>query len=154
MPPFSIRKLIHWIVTKKLFDNFIMLVILVSFFHFEIFFSFPSWPLGHTGEPFPPWSSLSIQNFCEFFYLYRFISSVRSSSVYHGLSITYPLPSAGHFSNFQFLQILKCLKDPTCAIFFEKHGIQGYRIWHSRVSNVKYTNTRLHKYANTKIQSV
>ena len=27
---FSIRKLIHWIVTKKLFDNFIMLVILVG----------------------------------------------------------------------------------------------------------------------------
>ena len=27
---FSIRKLIHWIVTKKLFDNFIMLVILVN----------------------------------------------------------------------------------------------------------------------------
>ena len=26
----SIRKLIHWIVTKKLFDNFIMLVILVN----------------------------------------------------------------------------------------------------------------------------
>ena len=30
VPFFSIRKLIHWIVTKKLFDNFIMLVILVT----------------------------------------------------------------------------------------------------------------------------
>ena len=32
-----------------------------------------------------------------------------------------------------------------CYIF-EKHGIQGYRIWHSRVSNVKYTTTQIHKY--------
>ena len=39
-----------------------------------------------------------------------------------------------------------------CYIF-EKHGIQGYKIWYSHVSNVKYTNTRLHKYANTQIQS-
>ena len=36
-----------------------------------------------------------------------------------------------------------------CYIF-EKHGIQGYRIWHSRVSNVKYTITKIHKYENTK----
>ena len=27
---FSVRKLIHWIVTKKVFDNFIMLVIVMS----------------------------------------------------------------------------------------------------------------------------
>ena len=52
--------------------------------------------------------------------------------------------------NFQIPQILKCLKDPTCDIF-EKRGIQGYQIWQSRVSNVKYTNTQKHKYANTQI---
>ena len=34
---------------------------------------------------------------------------------------------------------------------FEKHGIQGYRILHSRVSNVKYTNTQIHKYKMLKI---
>ena len=28
--------------------------------------------------------------------------------------------------------------------------IQGYQIWHFRVSNVKYTNTRIRKYTNTK----
>ena len=32
---------------------------------------------------------------------------------------------------------------PTSAIFFEKHGIQGYQIWHS---NVKYINTQINKY--------
>jgi len=79
-----------------------------------------------------------------------FISSVRSSSGYHGLiEIRNPL-----FQIFQILQIRKWKwKDPTCAIFFEKHWIQGYRIWHSRVWDVKYTNTQLHKYANTQIQS-
>ena len=35
-----------------------------------------------------------------------------------------------------------------CYIF-EKHGIQGYQIWHSRVSNVKYTNNKYTKYTNT-----
>ena len=43
----------------------------------------------------------------------------------------------------------KVLKRPNMCYIFEKHGIQGYRIWHSHVSNVKYTNTRLRKYANT-----
>ena len=83
---------------------------------------------------------------------------------------------------FQIFQILKCLKEPTCAIFLksmgfkdikydipvyqintqihkykvlkrpnmcyicEKHGIQGYQIKHSRVSNVKYANKHIRKY--------
>ena len=35
--------------------------------------------------------------------------------------------------NFRTLQILKCLKDPMCIYYIsEKHGIQGYQIWHSR----------------------
>ena len=50
-------------------------------------------------------------------------------------SITYP-QLRGHFfrffSNFAYYS-LKCLKDPTCAIFLEKHGIQGYLIWHPHV---------------------
>ena len=42
------------------------------------------------------------------------------------------------------------VKGPNMCYIFEKHGIQGYRIWHSRVSNVKYTNTQICKYTNTK----
>ena len=36
---------------------------------------------------------------------------------------------------------------------FEIHGGQGYQIWHSGVSNGKYINTQIHKYANTQTQS-
>ena len=39
------------------------------------------------------------------------------------------------------------------VLYFEKHGIQRYQIWHSLVSYVKYTNTWIHKYATTQIQS-
>ena len=49
------------------------------------------------------------------------------------------------FSNFQILRILKCLKDPTCAIFLKsmgfkdiKYDIPVYQMW----------NTQIHKYAN------
>ena len=45
------------------------------------------------------------------------------------------------------------VKGPKMCYIFGKHGIQGYQIWHSRVSNVKYTNTQIRKYANTQIQS-
>ena len=73
---------------------------------------------------------------------------------------------------------IKVLKRPNMCYIFEKHGIQGYQIWneghkghaghhelyfllrvqgyqiwHSRVSNVKYTKTQTHKYANAQIQS-
>ena len=78
--------------------------------------------------------------------LIAFVSSVRSSSGYHGLSHTRGKPL---FQIFKILQIRKWKwkwkwKDPTCAIFLKKHGIQGYQIWHSRVSNVKHTNTEIH----------
>ena len=53
--------------------------------------------------------------------LYSFFSSVRSSSVYHGLLYT-PALAQTHF--FQILQILKCLKDPTCAIFQKSMGFK------------------------------
>ena len=82
-----------------------------------------------------------------------FISSVRSSSGYHGL-IEIRSSSKATFSNFSNSSDSKVkVKIPNMCYIFEKHGIQGYRIWHSRVSNVKYTNTQLHKYANTQIQS-
>ena len=42
------------------------------------------------------------------------------------------------------------VKGPKMCYIFGKHGIQGYQIWHSRVSNVKYTNTQIRKYTNTK----
>ena len=64
-------------------------------------------------------------------------------------------PSFSIFSNSSDskVKVKVKVKGPNMCYIFEKHGIQGYRIWHSRVSNVKYTNNRLHKYANTQIQS-
>ena len=57
---------------------------------------------------------------------YFFVSSVRSSSGYHGLlEIRQPL-----FQIFQILQILKWKwkwKDPTCAIFFKSIGFKDSR---------------------------
>ena len=44
------------------------------------------------------------------------------------------------------------VKGPNMCYIFEKHGIQGYQIWHSHVSNVKYTNKQIHKYTNTQIR--
>ena len=82
------------------------------------------------------------------------ISSVRSSSGYHGLiEIRSAAPTFSNFSNSSDSKVKVKVKGPNMCYIFEKHGIQGYWIWHSRVSNVKYTNTRLHKYANTQIQS-
>ena len=82
------------------------------------------------------------------------ISSVRSSSGYHGLLHTRSAqPTFSDFSNSSDSKVKVKVKGPKMCYIFEKHGIQGYRIWHSRVSNVKYTNTRLQKYANTQIQS-
>ena len=38
-------------------------------------------------------------------------------------------PSLSDFSDFKYL------KDPTCATYIsDKHWIQGYQLWHSRVS--------------------
>ena len=62
-------------------------------------------------------------------------------------------PTFSNFSNSSDSKVKVKVKGPNMCYIFEKHGIQGYRIRHSRVSNVKYTNTRLHKYANTQIQS-
>ena len=59
------------------------------------------------------------------------ISSVRSSSVYHGLLHTRKQPT------FSDSKVKVKVKGPNMCYIFEKHGIQGYRIWHSRVSNVK-----------------
>ena len=61
-------------------------------------------------------------------------------------------PTLPFFSNSSDSKVRVKVKGPNMCYIFEKHGIQGYRIWHSCVSNVKYTNTRLHKYANTQIQ--
>ena len=40
-----------------------------------------------------------------------------------------------------------------CHIFV-KHGIQGYQLWHSRVSNVKYTNMQIQKYKNNNMLKI
>ena len=86
-------------------------------------------------------------NFC------LFVSSVRSSSGYHGLIEIRAAATFSNLSNSSDSKVKVKVKGPNMCYIFEKHGIRGYQIWHSRVSNVKYTNTRLHKYANTQIQS-
>ena len=68
---------------------------------------------------------------------YYVVSSVRSSSVYHG-----PYPAQPTFSNFSDSSDSKVLKRPNMCYIFEKHGIQGYQISHSHVSNGKYTTTK------------
>ena len=77
---FSIRKLIHWIVTKKLFDNFIMLVILVGkgsatyFIQIKIFIVLFSLSL-----------LLSFYSQNSAFRLSPFITSVYDASVYDSI---------------------------------------------------------------------
>ena len=50
---------------------------------------------------------------------------------------------------FQIIQILKSLKDPTCAIFFKSMGFKD-------ISNMTFPciKCKIHKYANIQIQSV
>ena len=60
----------------------------------------------------------------------NFVSSVRSSSGYHGLLHTRS-SSATHFSKFSNSSDSKVkvkVKGPNMCYIFEKHGIQGYRI--------------------------
>ena len=107
------------------------------------------WPvskLGSSKQPFFCGQSHSLNAV--------FISSVRSSSGYHGLiEIQRSKATFSNFSNSSDSKVKVKVKGPNMCYIFEKHWIQGYLIWHFRVSNVKYTNTRLHKYANTQIQS-
>ena len=59
------------------------------------------------------------------------ISSVRSSSGYHGLLRTYPAqqqPTFSDFSNSSDSKVKVKVKGPNMCYIFEKHGIQGYRI--------------------------
>ena len=61
--------------------------------------------------------------------------------------MVYYIPAAARplFSNFSDSSDSKVLKRPNMWYIFEKHGIQGYQILYSRVSNVKYTNTQINK---------
>ena len=66
------------------------------------------------------------------------VSSVRSSSVY-----TCPIHIRRH-QNFQILQILKCLKDPKCAIFLKsmgfndiKYDIPVHQMWNTQIRKYK-----------------
>ena len=59
------------------------------------------------------------------------VSSVRSSSGYHGLLRTYvhtQQPTFSNFSNSSDSKVKVKVKGPTMCYIFEKHGIQGYRI--------------------------
>ena len=57
----------------------------------------------------------------------RFVSSVRSSSGYHGL-IEIRNPLFQIFSNSSDSKVKVKVKGPNMCYIFEKHGIQGYRI--------------------------
>ena len=58
-----------------------------------------------------------------------FISSVRSSSVYHGLlEIRQQQATFSDFSNYSDSKVKVKVKGPNMCYIFEKHGIQGYRI--------------------------
>ena len=58
-----------------------------------------------------------------------FISSVRSSSGYHGLlEIRQQQATFSDFSNSSDSKVKVKVKGPNMCYIFEKHGIQGYRI--------------------------
>ena len=58
---------------------------------------------------------------------YLFVSSVRSSSGYHGL-IEIRKPTFSNFSNSSDSKVKVKVKGPNMCYIFEKHWIQGYRI--------------------------
>ena len=57
-----------------------------------------------------------------------FVSSVRSSSVYHGLLHIRKQATFSDFSNSSDSKVKVKVKGPNMCYIFEKHGIQGYRI--------------------------
>ena len=61
-----------------------------------------------------------------------FISSVRSSSGYHGLieirSAAAAAPTFSDLSNSSDSKVKVKVKGPNMCYIFEKHGLQGYRI--------------------------
>ena len=65
---------------------------------------------------------------------HSFVSSVRSSSGYHGLIETRSAAAAAaqatfsNFSNSSDSKVKVKVKGPNMCYIFEKHGIQGYRI--------------------------
>ena len=94
-----------------------------------------------------------VNQFDETFFLSAPSGALVFIMVYYIPSSAAQQPTFSNFSNSSDSKVKVKVKGPNMCYIFEKHGIQGYRICHSRVSNVKYTNTRLHKYANTQIQS-
>ena len=61
-------------------------------------------------------------------YTTYFISSVRSSSVHHGLLHIRKQATFSNFSNSSDSKVKVKVKGPNMCYIFEKHGIQGYRI--------------------------
>ena len=57
-----------------------------------------------------------------------FFSSVRSSSVYHGLLHIRKQATFSNFSNSSDSKGKVKVKGPNMCYIFEKHGIQGYQI--------------------------
>ena len=57
-----------------------------------------------------------------------FVSSVRSSSGYHGLIEIRQQPTFSDFSNSSDSKVKVKVKGPNMCYIFEKHWIQGYRI--------------------------
>ena len=56
------------------------------------------------------------------------VSSVRSSSGYHGLIEIRSKATFSDFSNSSDSKVKVKVKGPNMCYIFEKHGIQGYRI--------------------------
>ena len=59
---------------------------------------------------------------------YNLVSSVRSSSGYHGLKEIQRAATFSDFSNSSDSKVKVKVKGPNICYIFEKHGIQGYRI--------------------------
>ena len=53
-------------------------------------------------------------------------------------------PHLAHTLHILKIHKYKVLKRQNMCYIFKKHGIQGFQIWHSLVSNVKYTNMHIH----------
>ena len=79
----------------------------------------------HMCVRFPP----AVHKREKYFRMFFIISSVRSSSVYHGLiEIQRSATTFSDFSNSSDSKVKVKVKGPNMCYIFEKHGIQGYRI--------------------------
>merc|ERR1712113_1361999 len=79
-------------------------------------------------------------NWCQSFnrQLTNIVSSVRSSSGYHGLIEIRSKATFSNFSNSSDSKVKVKVKGPNMCYIFEKHWIQGYRICDIPVCQIHY----------------